>query len=227
MNLCQSSLLSFLSLLCLSTVALGIPQRPDVTRPFCPGLPCTRGIISVSSAINGSHIGYISNSYGPVPNEYTTEYLLTTSVNDSLIVYLPSINIRSDLLYKSFNILATNPANSEWNYLGAGTSVGTANLPSTTFAMIMGTKVIPAGPAQAGYVQRKYFVGESQIWSLNCLRQFSSTWVNPDRTTSSPTYFFWPPEHGLPFGLLGMTMMRLAAISSGTIPLTFTFEPRC
>jgi hypothetical protein len=73
-------------------------------------------------------------------SEYTTEYLLTTSVNDSLIVYLPSINIRSDLLYKSFNILATNPANSEWNYLGAGTSVGTANLPSTTFAMIMGTK---------------------------------------------------------------------------------------
>jgi len=73
-------------------------------------------------------------------SEYTTEYLLTTSVNDSLIVNLPSTNIRSDLLYKSFNILATNPANSEWNYLGAGTSVGTANLPSSTFVMIMGTK---------------------------------------------------------------------------------------
>ena len=152
-------------------------------------------------------------------SDYTTEYLLTTSVNDSLIVHLPSSNIQSDLLYKSFNILATNPANSEWNYLGAGTSVGTDNLPSNIFVMIMGTKgesvpmlfcravdtiaclmaVIPAGPARAGYVQRKYFVGESQIWSLNCLRQFSSTWVNPDRTTSSPTYFFWPPERGLPF----------------------------
>jgi len=77
----------------------------------------------------------------PCLSEGATQYLLTTSSSAALIVNLPSTNIRTDLLYKSFNILATNPANSKWNYLGAAASLGYEDLrvPSN-IALITGTK---------------------------------------------------------------------------------------
>ena len=74
-------------------------------------------------------------------SEGATQYLLTTSTSSALIVNLPSTNIRTDLLYKSFNILATNPANSNWNYLGAASSLAYEDLRvPTNIALITGTK---------------------------------------------------------------------------------------
>jgi hypothetical protein len=76
-----------------------------------------------------------------VPSQGAAHYLLTTSISDALVVVLPSTNIRFNLARNSFNILAVNPANSEWNYLGAAASIVGQNLEQApSLALITGTK---------------------------------------------------------------------------------------
>jgi len=231
---------SFLSLLCLSAFALGTPLNdvngtrdgPDrLPHRFCVTLSCTRGVIQITYSETGSVLGYISNTYPNYPNQGTEYYLATPTINDALIVYLPSTNVLSDLRLNSFNIYAANPANSDWHYLGAEASIGGLNLEDApNLALITGTKVIPVGPPQPDpavqEISDSSFWGESQIWFLGCLHQFFSKWVNQDGTTSEPNYFYLPPGIGNPVGLLGMAV-NIAAVSPQAAPVTFSFVPQC
>jgi len=231
----RNKLLSgFLSLLLLSTVGLGTPlpsedknvtDTPDfAVAPPC-ALPCTRGVIRISHTGNGPVIGYISNSYPvPFPDQGTEFYLVTTSISDALVVHLPSTNIVSNLRVNSFNIYAANPPNSNYHYLGASVDIGTLNIEGTNIALFTGTQEVPVGIPQTSAIHQisdNTFRGESQIWFLSCLRQFSSKFVNEDGTTSQGKYFY-SPTLGQP-DLLGMATNIPASASQ----VTFTFIPQC
>jgi hypothetical protein len=77
----------------------------------------------------------------PFHSQGTEYYLVTPSINDALITYLPSTNVLTNLRLNSFNIYAVNPANSNWHYLGASVSIGGPNLEyPRSLALFTGTK---------------------------------------------------------------------------------------